>query len=528
MNEKIAKILEEKRKLKINENWLNACISFLHKHSNLSAEMMAEKVFDQIANSDFKLSSKGFLPSSIKDLKKISGSHLFQVEDSINIGENYESRGSESRGRCMKVNLSDGMNDIWAFEYQRIPQFSVQIPPGTKIEITDATVRRGMILLTPLNTKVIGGTVKEMIEAWQKRKENASNKNDQTNATVNLNDNVNNDNRNVNNIGNNNAFKPNHKNIPNNNSSTSVSLNGNNNLNTTSKIINNGINNKTDNNTKNTTKSVSNSDSNISKTSSNNQFEKIDKMEEDPPSFAEKTPSEPISLVSDGEEDIQPYHDSYDDIYLDCDDNYDISNDGLKDESSFIDMDDPQLAPYTYLSQAIEDLERKSTNSNSSKLYDPTNPSKFVKVKAAVTNLVRPFQFQKGKFSLDVEIDDGHSSKMLVTLSDPVIQRILGMTCDEFKKNLTNPTTKAHNMNKLKDMEKEMARMEGIFSMEFTLGSKPVVNDISNPTLDEIEKFCNFLEAEETKKKREGSVKEERESKKMKVEEDDFEWETIS
>jgi hypothetical protein len=304
-------------------------------------------------------------------------------------------------------------------------------------------------------------------------------------------------------------------------------------LNTTNKVVNNGIiNNRIDSNinhnTNITTKIVSNSSSNQS--TKGNQSEIIDKMEEEElyPS-TEKTKIDPISLVSDGEEDVYPYHDSYDDInYGGYDDDFEVNNDELKDESSFVDMDDPQLAPYTYLSQVIEELEKRSTNSSSSKLFDPSSPSKFVKVKAAVTNLVRPFQFQKGKFSLDVEIDDGYSSKMLVTLSDPVIQSILGMTCEEFKKNLSDPTTKAHNMSKLKDMEKEMARMEGIFSMELTPGSKPIVNDISNPTLSEIEKFCNFLEAEESNKKREGAVKEEREPKKMKVEEDEFDWESTS
>lgn len=60
-------------------------------------------------------------------------------------------------GRVLKLLLSDGSQRVAALEYQRITSLSAQTPVGTKLLVSNITVRRGLLLLTPASVFLIGG-----------------------------------------------------------------------------------------------------------------------------------------------------------------------------------------------------------------------------------------------------------------------------------------------------------------------------------------------------------------------------------
>lgn len=80
----------------------------------------------------------------------------------------------------LKLSLTDGGQIFYALEYRRIPQLSViKTHPGTKVDflvsvkfstlqilISNVTIKRGMLLLTPENITILGGGVSELIEKY--------------------------------------------------------------------------------------------------------------------------------------------------------------------------------------------------------------------------------------------------------------------------------------------------------------------------------------------------------------------------
>jgi hypothetical protein len=55
--------------------------------------------------------------------------------DVVNIGANFEHRTEDARGptRTLKLCFTDGHQLVFGFEFQWLPQFSVQTPRGSKV-----------------------------------------------------------------------------------------------------------------------------------------------------------------------------------------------------------------------------------------------------------------------------------------------------------------------------------------------------------------------------------------------------------
>lgn len=58
-----------------------------------------------------------------------------QIVDVVNIGANFEYRTEDARGptRTLKLCFTDGHQLVFGFEFQWLPQFSVQTPRGSKV-----------------------------------------------------------------------------------------------------------------------------------------------------------------------------------------------------------------------------------------------------------------------------------------------------------------------------------------------------------------------------------------------------------
>eukprot|EP00878_Enallax_costatus_P035067 GHUV01039037.1.p1 GENE.GHUV01039037.1~~GHUV01039037.1.p1 ORF type:complete len:176 (+),score=38.60 GHUV01039037.1:567-1094(+) len=66
-------------------------------------------------------------------------------------------------GRCLKLHLTDGVQDITAMEYRFISALAVLMPAGLKLLIVNPEVRRGMLLLQAENVVVLGGVVSDAV-----------------------------------------------------------------------------------------------------------------------------------------------------------------------------------------------------------------------------------------------------------------------------------------------------------------------------------------------------------------------------
>ncbi|KAL1519641.1 hypothetical protein AB1Y20_023152 [Prymnesium parvum] len=65
---------------------------------------------------------------------------------------------AEGKHRMLKLSLTDGLQELVGFEYQRIPELNARTQRGTKLLLHNVTVRRGMLVLTPACVTVIGGS----------------------------------------------------------------------------------------------------------------------------------------------------------------------------------------------------------------------------------------------------------------------------------------------------------------------------------------------------------------------------------
>ena len=72
--------------------------------------------------------------------------------------------------RCLLLRLTDGFKTITAIEHEPIPLLKV-INPGMKVVISGPLVcRKGMLLLTSRNLKILGGQVEELFEKYGEQK----------------------------------------------------------------------------------------------------------------------------------------------------------------------------------------------------------------------------------------------------------------------------------------------------------------------------------------------------------------------
>ncbi|POW22499.1 hypothetical protein PSHT_01244 [Puccinia striiformis] len=191
-----------------NEAWLTQCCEYLQTHFDLTPPQLIKKIENQLLLSDLSTSTTNE-GSPLTDLRN---SETEEVERQIKIKELPPNRGvlvqiqsiteighsalslqnvhskimddvqgrdrvldledPESEDRqapivypraMLKLTISDGHHSLPAIEYQKIEGLNLsETPLGCKLLIKAATVRRGIVLLTPENTTIKGFQVDEL------------------------------------------------------------------------------------------------------------------------------------------------------------------------------------------------------------------------------------------------------------------------------------------------------------------------------------------------------------------------------
>lgn len=103
------------------------------------------------------------LPSSIAEVNVLSGVHLLQVDEALDLTEPVHSRRSDSGKskpqRMLRLKLTDGSRVVHAIERVHIASLTLASGDGMKLVLKDAPVRRGIVLLAPENFALLGGFV---------------------------------------------------------------------------------------------------------------------------------------------------------------------------------------------------------------------------------------------------------------------------------------------------------------------------------------------------------------------------------
>ena len=92
----------------------------------------------------------------------------FQIDEVINISEPNEHRLADTRGRMLKLLLTDGTENICGLELNEIRDLSVNSPAGVKVLVKDFEMRRGVALFGPHNLCVLGGMCSDLEKKRQK------------------------------------------------------------------------------------------------------------------------------------------------------------------------------------------------------------------------------------------------------------------------------------------------------------------------------------------------------------------------
>ncbi|DBA71488.1 TPA: hypothetical protein ACH3X2_011280 [Trebouxia sp. C0005] len=107
------------------------------------------------------------LPENINhaDSLSLKGAHVLQITSMEDVSRPSKGIGVSAQ-RLLRLKLTDGKLSCTAAEYKPVPQLSEDLPPGTKLCCTNATVRLGVLLLDAKCIQVLGGHVEELVETW--------------------------------------------------------------------------------------------------------------------------------------------------------------------------------------------------------------------------------------------------------------------------------------------------------------------------------------------------------------------------
>ncbi|EFJ49862.1 hypothetical protein VOLCADRAFT_104113 [Volvox carteri f. nagariensis] len=99
----------------------------------------------------------------------LKGKFVLQLDEVINMAAAARERYTDQSGnRCLKFALTDGCQQVVGVEHAHLPAFAWDCPAGTKVIIHNVPIRRGLLLLGPDNTALLGGQV-ERLEAARQR-----------------------------------------------------------------------------------------------------------------------------------------------------------------------------------------------------------------------------------------------------------------------------------------------------------------------------------------------------------------------
>ncbi|KAJ4461405.1 putative recQ-mediated genome instability protein 1 [Paratrimastix pyriformis] len=177
------------RNILVKPEWLEQCTAFLHSLTPPPTQAsMLDLVVDQFLHSDMHLIATPSLPPNVAALhgQVLQGTFILQIDEVIDVAAPLSQRypfhlldattqptapsTGVGRGRAirtesnrlLKVALTDGTQMVGAMELRLVPALKLDIPSGTKVLLTNPLVRRGLLMLVPDCTRVLGGSVQQL------------------------------------------------------------------------------------------------------------------------------------------------------------------------------------------------------------------------------------------------------------------------------------------------------------------------------------------------------------------------------
>ncbi|KAJ3185142.1 hypothetical protein HDU87_002709 [Geranomyces variabilis] len=180
------------RHFRIHPDWIAQCAAYLNSMPSppSTTPALVNAIAHQFLHSDIADMALPVLPADIADAHRVQlGQHpqspiVLQVNDVHEVGvpvnaileaiaEFKPKKGEPPRPpgqvlrlprKMLRMVLHDGHQQVTAMEYATLPGIALDSPVGMKVLITGATIRRGILIATPANFKVIGGQVAAMNE----------------------------------------------------------------------------------------------------------------------------------------------------------------------------------------------------------------------------------------------------------------------------------------------------------------------------------------------------------------------------
>ena len=167
--------------VQICSTFLGSCPFPSSSQTNISTEGVQQKV--QIKNpwlvakkivirDTVYLQVQSGIDISQSALSQLQAKLKVDVENSVVSAENQNPQPSwePKPSRCLLLSLTDGFKTISGVEHEPIPLLKV-ISPGMKIGINGPLVcRKGVMLLTSKNVKILGGQVEELNDEYNEKK----------------------------------------------------------------------------------------------------------------------------------------------------------------------------------------------------------------------------------------------------------------------------------------------------------------------------------------------------------------------
>ena len=124
-----------------------------------------QQVYLSFLDTDIGQCAEPCLPANIAErhMEVLTGLYVLQILSVKNVGTNFEGRlqGDNARDpRTLLFHLTDGVQDVAAVEFAPLTKIKLQgIQFGTKLAVTDVTIRQGMLMLETKNCELLGGSV---------------------------------------------------------------------------------------------------------------------------------------------------------------------------------------------------------------------------------------------------------------------------------------------------------------------------------------------------------------------------------
>jgi RecQ-mediated genome instability protein 1 len=190
MQRSVCDWLEARKGLKVQHNWVKACLEWIEQEEGGGVPMasLREMVYKQLLHADLRdVVVQPCIPASVpqQQTTTITGHFVVQVDSLIDVGAAAYAQLQKTKGqslddfdtkknfepkptRLLLLSLTDGVTDFQAMEYHPIPQLTTDLTPGAKLVLRGTIgCRLGTLLLTGDQVELLGGGVESLAETNQ-------------------------------------------------------------------------------------------------------------------------------------------------------------------------------------------------------------------------------------------------------------------------------------------------------------------------------------------------------------------------